>query len=130
LVVGCLVVASLVVAETPPCTQVTHSGVLILRMRVGLGDLTPQERVVAVQHQLVDAMSVLLAAKRNLDPADVTVRYAGEGRTYRHEVWFRDIRIVGVTQADADANGCCTQQLAARWAANLRRALYLAMHDC
>jgi len=129
LVAGCLAVGGMLWAETPPCTQVAHSGMLVLRMRVGLGDRTPQDRAVEVHRQLVRAMSVLLAEKRDLDPSDVVVRYAG-GRPYHHEVWFRDLRLVGVTQADADASGCCTQQLASRWAKNLRRVLYEATHDC
>jgi len=98
-------------------------------MRAPACGLTPEQRSVEAHQRLTEAMSIILASKQPFDPASVAVRRACGG-CYRHEVWFGGLRLVGVTQADADANGCCTQQLAARWARNIRNALYKATHDC
>jgi len=99
-------------------------------MRVGVGDQTPEARAVEVHQRLVEAISIINESKQPFDADCVVVRRACAGTSYRHEVWFGNLRLVGVTEADADANGCCTQQLAARWARNIRRALYTATHDC
>lgn len=122
-------VGSIASAQTAPCTTVAHSGDTILRMRAEACGLTPQQRAVLVHQQLVEAMSWIFASQQPFKPECVVVRRVCRG-CFRHEVWFRNIRIVGVTQADADANGCCTQQLAARWAENIRRSLLEATHDC
>jgi len=128
LVAVLLVSVSLVSAQTPPCTTVHHSGLLVLRMRVGVGDETPHQRAVAVYQELVDAMSWVFASQKPLDPDAVVIKRACA--PYRYAVWCGPIRIVGVTKADGEANGCCAQQLADRWAKNIRAALLKATHDC
>jgi hypothetical protein len=126
----CLAATGILLADTPPCTQVHYAGEVILRMRAGACDRTPQQRAVEVNQQLVEAMSVILASHKPFNPGSVVIRRVRHGAPCRHEIWFGDLRLVCVTQADANANGCCTQQLAARWARNIRRALFKATHDC
>ncbi len=123
-----LVLVSLVSAQSVPCTDVHHSGMLILRFQVGVGDQTPHQRAVAVYQQLVDAMSWVFASHKPLCPNAVVIKR--DCAPYRYAIWCGPIRIVRVTTADGKANGECPQQLAETWAKNIRAALLKATHDC
>lgn len=87
---------------------------LVLRIRFPAGGFTVQERVDAVTLRLNE-----LLGSKPFDPSDVTVGV----RNKEYVVLMGDKVIVTADEDTAKFNKATPQQLAEKWAANLRRVI-------
>ena len=117
-------------AQTAP-VEVHYSGDLVLRVRVGIGDATPQRRAICVRKHIAAAINAVYATEDEIfDPATVVIKRSPKQTPCEYQIRVGDVLIIGVSKEDAKANGCCPKQLAERWQKNIRSALTKATHDC
>ena len=117
-------------AQNAP-VDVMYAGDVVLRVQAGVGDTTPEMRAACINQHLCEAISAVFATPTQVfDPKTVVIKPSPRKSGCRYQIWAGKVMIVGVMTADAKANGCCTQQLAARWLKNIKAALTKATHDC
>ena len=125
-----LVATTAVWAQTTP-VDVCYSGDLVLRIRTGIGPATPERRAICVRQHLAEAINAVFATEDEVfDPATVVVKRSSKQTPCEYTIWAGSVLIIGISKADAEANGCCPKQLAEKWQKNIRNALTKATHDC
>lgn len=103
--------------ETAPPEEIVAGGMVILRLRVTIGGMTPAQRGIILYNRLNDIVS-----DRTLQPAD----YRAVRKGYDWLVMAGDHLFVTVTPEEARLNMATPLQLAQIWASNLRVAVALA----
>lgn len=96
----------------------TVAGREVLRIRVTVGDLTPDKRVDLYDGRLTEILSNV---ERPIGVADITMRQAGKAIA----LLVCDELLVTVLPEDAAANKTTVEKLARIWLSNLRKSVPL-----
>lgn len=104
-----LTVAAPLGAAVPP-GEITLGDIVVMRLRVGAGKYTPEQRAGVVQERVNEFL-----AMHDVKAKDVRVEKLSEGPT----IFVRKIKLVTVTKEDAQAAGTTPLELAKNWAHRL-----------
>jgi hypothetical protein len=97
-------------------TAIDLGGQVVMRIRIGAGGYTPQQRADAVRARLTPILGFA-----GLKAADVTVRQTRPGQDAA--IYVRDSLLITVDRSLAGANGTTPEALARVWADRLRTVL-------
>ena len=101
-------------ALAAPPGEIALAGQIVMRLRVGAGRLTLEERAALVQQRLIEVLSV-----PKLKPSDVSVRPSRYGPT----IYVREQKLLTIDAPTALAANMKPDQLATAWAARLAQIL-------
>jgi hypothetical protein len=108
--------AALPAAAQTDETAIDLGGQVVMRIRIGAGGYSPQQRADAVRARLAPILGFA-----GLKPADVSVRQTRPGQDAA--IYVRNSLLITVDRSLAGANGTTPEGLARVWADRLRTVL-------
>jgi len=112
-----MIVLTLMIVATAMAKEyrdIAVGGEMLIRLRVGIGDMSLDERASRLDERIVEILSL-----RNLKDSDIVMYHKGD----KYEIRVRGILLVVVTPEDADATKMSLKKLAEQWTNTLKKKL-------
>lgn len=112
-----MVVLTLMIVATAMAKEyrdIAVGGEMLIRLRVGIGDMSLDERASRLDERIVEILSL-----RNLKDSDIVMYHKGD----KYEIRVRGTLLVVVTPEDADATKMSLKKLAEQWTNTFKKKL-------